>query len=244
MFKNKLTDRIRKYNILKEIENNLKKDFNLTPCLGAELEFYLPTIQDDLQLLKLEESIKQKIKKEKGFKQYEIEIPPSTYIASYPEIIYRIRNKISEEARKLGLITNFKPKPFPDDYGSSMHIHFNFLENNEAEKYAKILCHYLPQTIDSFLQKKEDYERLDKKFMAPTHISYGGNNRTTLIRIPDLAPKRLEHRLASADAEPYKVIYAILYSIYSGLKNPEQITKLDKTFGNAYDPQYNLTKII
>ena len=125
-----------------------------------------------------------------------------------------------------------------------MHIHFNFLENNEAEKYAKILCHYLPQTIDSFLQKKEDYERLDKKFMAPTHISNGGNNRTTLIRIPDLAPKRLEHRLASADAEPYKVIYAILYSIYSGLKNPEQITKLDKTFGNAYDPQYNLTKIL
>ena len=32
--------------------------------------------------------------------------------------------------------------------------------------------------------------------------------------------------------------------IYSGLKHPEQIAKLDKTYGNAYDPQYNLVKII
>ena len=80
--------------------------------------------------------------------------------------------------------------------------------------------------------------------MAPTHISYGGNNRTTLIRIPDLLPRRLEHRLASADADPYKVIYAILSSINTGLKHPEQIAKLDKTYGNAYDPQYNLAKII
>lgn len=244
MFENKLTDRMVKYNILKELENSFKKDFNLTPCLGAELEFYLLNIQDNLQLLKLEQSIGQKIKKEKGYKQYEIEIPPSTCVASYPEIICEMRNKIRAEARKLDLIANFQPKLFPNDYGSSMHIHFNCLEDDDAEKYAKILCHYLPQTIDSFLQKNKDYERLDSRFMAPTHISYGGNNRTTLIRIPDLLPRRLEHRLASADADPYKVIYAILSSISTGLKHPEQIMKLDKTYGNAYDPQYNLSKII
>ncbi len=244
MFENKLTDRVAKHNILKEIENSFKKDFNLTACLGAELEFYLINIQDNLQLLKLEQSIGQKIKKEKGCNQYEIEILPSVCIAYYPEIIYKMRNKIHEETAKLDLIANFQPKPFPNDYGNSMHIHFNFLEDHDVEKYAKILCHYLPQTIHDLLQKKEDYSRLDHRFMAPTHISYGGNNRTTLIRIPDLLPRRLEHRLASADADPHKVICAILNSIYSGLKHPEQIAKLDKTYGNAYDPQYNLVKII
>ena len=54
-----------------------------------------------------------------------------------------------------------------------MHIHLNFLENNDVEKYAKILCHFLPNTIDAYLPKKEDYKRLDSRFMAPTHISYG-----------------------------------------------------------------------
>ena len=244
MFEDKLTDRIVKYNMLKDIENSFKKDFNLTPCLGAELEFYLLNIQDDSQLVKLEQAIGQKIKKEKGCKQYEIEIPPSTNVAYYPEIIHKIQNSIQEEAKKLALISDFQPKPFQNDYGNSMHIHFNFLEDNDAEKYAEILCHYLPLTIDAFLQKKEDYHRLDNRFMAPTHISYGGNNRTTLIRIPDLLPRRLEHRLASADADPYKVIYAILNSINLGLRYPEQITKLDKTYGNACDPQYKLTKII
>lgn len=244
MFKNKLTDREEQYNTLKKIGNNLKREFNLTPCLGAELEFYLTNLVDNWQLTKLEEDIEQVIKKEKGHNQYEIEIPPSTNVASYPGRISKMKKVIEEKARKLNLEANFKSKPFTNDYGSSMHIHFNFLEDNNAEKYARILCHYLPLTITAFLPKEEDYQRLDSRFMAPTHICYGGNNRTTLIRIPDSLPKRIEHRLASADANPYEVIYAILSSIYSGLKHPQQIDKIDKIYGNAYDPQYNLVKIL
>ncbi len=243
MFKSKLADRAIKYNILKKIENSFKNDFNLTPYIGAELEFYLFNIKDKQHLSLLEQHIGQRIKNEKGYNQYEIEIPASGNIASYPNKILRIRNTIIEKAKMLEIEANFKSKPFPDDYGSSMHIHFNFLEDENAEKYAEILCHYLPSTIRAFLPTKEDYKRLDSRFMAPTHISYGGNNRTTLIRIPDSLPRRLEHRLASADADPYQVIYAILSSIHSGLRYPKQITKLAKTYGNAHDPQYNLTNI-
>jgi glutamine synthetase len=145
---------------------------------------------------------------------------------------YLIVKSVKKEAKKLNLEANFKSKPFTNDYASSMHIHFNFLEDNDAEKYARILCHYLPLTITAFLPKEDDYQRLDSKFMAPTHISYGGNNRTTLIRIPDSLPKRVEHRLASAVANSYEV-YAILSSIYSGLKHPQEITKLDIIYGNA-----------
>ncbi len=216
----------------------------MTPCLGAELEFYLINFTDNWQLTKLEENIGQKIKKEKGHNQYEVEIAPSPNTAFYPDIINKMKRRIKKEAKELNLEANFKSKAFRNDYGSSMHIHFNFLEDNDAEKYARILCHYLPLTITAFLPKEEDYQRLDSRFMAPTHISYGGNNRTTLIRIPDSLPKRIEYRLASADANPYEVIYAILSSIYSGLKHPQEITKLDKIYGNAYDPQYNLVKIL
>jgi glutamine synthetase len=85
--------------------------------------------------------------------------------------------------------------------------------------------------------------RLDSKFMAPTHISYGGNNRSVLVRIPNSIPRRLEHRLAAASADPSEVIYAILFSILKGLRTPSKIKTLEKTYGNAYDKQYNLSKI-
>jgi len=242
MFKNKLADSARKYNALEELVNNFTNEFNLTPCLGAELEFYLHDVSAG-QILELQEKCNIEIKKERGLNQYEIEVPPSTEVSMYPDIIRAARKLIEESSHELGLKADFSPKPFPNDFGSSMHIHFNFLEDINAEKYSEILCHYLPQTLDAFLPHKEDYKRLDQRFMAPTHISYGGNNRTTLIRIPDAKPRRLEHRLASANADPFKVIYAILSSIYNGLKYPAKIKKLEKTYGNACDKQYGLVKL-
>ncbi len=79
--------------------------------------------------------------------------------------------------------------------------------------------------------------------MAPTHISFGGNNRTVAIRMPDSRPHRLEHRLSSPSIEPYIAIYAILKSILLGLDNPDIINKIPKTFGNAFDDQYNLVAL-
>jgi len=270
--------------ILQKLLDSFKNDFNLTPCIGAELEFYLlPLLPRDViaspcngrskprrndefllpheiatppseahkedlliqsQLTQLEKNCNIQLKLERGLNQYEIEIAPSTDIISYPAKIKAIRRLIAEESIKLGFATIFDPKPFPNDFGSSMHIHFNFLEDNNAEKYAEILCHYLPSTIDAFLPNREDYSRLDMRFMAPTHISYGGNNRTTLVRIPDSRPKRIEHRLPGANADPYKVIYTILSSIHEGLKYPSSIPRLAKTHGNAYDEQYGLVRIM
>ncbi len=145
-------------------------------------------------------------------------------------------------------IIDFGSKPFSNDFGSSMHIHLNFLEDEKLgssslDKYARSLCHYLPETIYYFLPKKEDYNRLDSKFMAPTHISYGNNNRTVMIRMPDSHPKRLEHRLAAANANPYLVIYAILNSIFQGIPNYTKINRLEKIYGNAFNSEYNLMTI-
>ncbi len=229
---------------LQKLLINLKSSFNLTPFIGAELEFYLLGLKSDEQLLALQKQIPLAIKKEKGRNQYEIDLKPSNQILSYPDLICKNRELIIKEAKKQGLTASFEPKVFLDDFGNSMHIHLNFLEDLENEKYANILCHYLPETIDSFLPNKSDYLRLDSKFMAPTHICYGGNNRTVLIRIPNSLPKRIEHRLSSANADPHKVIYAILYSIYKGLSNPGEVRNFEKIYGNAYDKQYNLALIV
>lgn len=224
---------------------NFKQIYNLTPCIGVEIEFYLYNVQSINKLLK---NSAIKIIPELGKNQFEFELPATTDIANYPDLIIKSKKYLQNLAMNHQGIIDFDSKPFRDDFGSSMHIHLNFLEdeklaNGSLDKYARILCHYLPETIHYFLPRKKDYNRLDSKFMAPTHISYGNNNRTVMIRIPDSNPKRLEHRLAAANANPYLVIYAILNSIFQGIPNYNKINKLAKVYGNAFDPEYNLMVI-
>jgi len=236
----KLPDIQEQYNLLNQLENYFKNDLGLTPVIGAELEFYVQDIQD---IALLSQKIGCVIKEEKGQNQHEVDLPPSQHLVDYTKSIVELRKQIVVEAQELGGQADFTSKPFADDYGNSMHIHLNFLEDDDIEKYAQILCHYLPETVSAFLPKKEDYLRLDSRFMAPTHISYGGNNRTTMIRIPDSLPKRLEHRLAAADANPVEILCNMLLSIDKGLKSPGNTPNLQKTFGNGFDPQYSLHKI-
>ena len=236
----KLPDLDKQYNLLSTLQRRFKNELRLTACVGVEIEFYLKDI-DDIQ--ELEEKIGHKIKEEKGKNQYEIDLEPSEDLVLCAKYAAATRQKIIDSAKELGGMADFASKPFAGDYGNSMHVHLNFLEDEDIEKYAKILCHFLPETIDAFLPKEEDYLRLNSSFMAPTHISYGGNNRSVLIRIPDSLPKRLEHRLAAADADLASILCAILSSIERGLKTPELIEDLSKTFGNASDLQYNLKKI-
>lgn len=240
-YSNKLADQIKEHNLLNNICQQLKEEFNLTPCVGAELEFYL---LGDYDLQSLAEKNNLNIKQEKGYNQFEIDLSPSTDIANYADSIKSIRQDIINNSIELGFTADFTSKPFADDYGNSMHIHLNFQEDENVEKYARILCHYTTEYLDIFLPTDYDHTRLDSNFMAPTHISYGGNNRSVLVRIPDSMPRRLEHRLAAASADPSEVIYAILFSILKGLRNPLIIKPLQKTYGNAYDRQYNLTKIL
>ncbi|MFY9590140.1 glutamine synthetase [Rickettsia endosymbiont of Halotydeus destructor] len=108
---------------------------------------------------------------------------------------------------------------------------------------AKSLCHYMLDTFLIFMPNEQDYLRLDKNFMAPTNISFGGNNRTVALRIPDSMPKRLEHRLSSPSTDPYIAIFTILKSILLGFQFPENINDITKIYGNAFDEQYNLISL-
>ena len=150
-----------------------------------------------------------------------------------------------EIAKYLNGHIDFSPKPFINDYGNSMHFHINF--DVESIDYivlaAQGLCHYMLDTLLAFMPNNIDYLRINKDFMAPTHVSYGGNNRSVTVRTPSAAPKRLEHRLASLETNPYIAIFAILKSILLALNSPNSIKRIEKIFGNASDPQYNLTPL-
>jgi glutamine synthetase len=237
---NKLSDNQEKYNLLGELELRVKTSLGLTPCVGAEIEFYL---SQSVDIAQLEQFVGHRVKSEKGNNQYEIDLDPSENLHEYAKYIEVTREAVISGAKKQGGVADFSSKPYADDYGNSMHIHLNFLEDSDVDKFAKILCHYLSEDLPVFLPTDKDRKRLDQKFMAPTRVCYGGNNRTVAIRIPDSPPKRIEHRVPAANSDPASVIYIILNSIVKGLDQPESIFEYDRIHGNAFDQQYDLVKI-
>ncbi len=91
-----------------------------------------------------------------------------------------------------------------------------------------------------FAPSPESYARFVAGSNAPLTVSWGANNRTTAIRLPDSAHdnKRIEHRVAGADADPEHVIAAILKGLYSGLKN--RVDPGPQIYGDASLPMYGL----
>ena len=78
--------------------------------------------------------------------------------------------------------------------------------------------------------------------MQPTKICWGKNNRSVAIRIPDSKPKRLEHRVAGADATPEKVCAAIVNAAQYGIEN--KVDPGELVYGNAWDGKYKYPLII
>lgn len=241
----KLAESLRKNNRLEKLIKQFKNQYGLLPCIGVEIEFFL---SKNIQHIEFQKMLGMIVKTEKGDNQFEIDLPPSTNLLEYIEQIKTAKKNIIVTAQKLGGIANLQAKPFINDYGSSMHFHINFFNNfsgsyssNEIiDQAARSLCHYMLDSFLVFLPNDEDYLRLDNKFMAPTHVSFGGNNRTVSVRLPDLSPRRLEHRLSCPLTDPYIALFTILKSILLGWQSPANIPNIPKIYGNAYDAQYNL----
>ena len=232
---------IDKYNQLDILQQQFQVQLKLTPVMGAELEFYL---SDNIDIEKLGQAIGYDLEKERGNGQYEIQFLPHHNLVLLAQLIEDTRNSITKYCAAQNGWANFNSKPYMDDFGSSMHVHINFSEDDDIEKYANMLCYSLKDYINYCLPLEQDYKRLDHKFMAPTHVCWGGNNRSVMIRIPDVLPKRIEHRLPSSSADPALLFYGFLKAIEQSLCKKEGGAASLKIYGNAFDEQYNLQKII
>jgi glutamine synthetase len=85
-----------------------------------------------------------------------------------------------------------------------------------------------------FAPHANSYARLVPDAHAPTTICWGYENRTAAIRIPAGSPsaRRIEHRVAGGDVNPYLMLAVILGAALNGIEDavdpPSPIT------GNAY----------
>ena len=141
-------------------------------------------------------------------------------------------------AEKHGLRATFMPKPFENLTGNGCHAHISvwdkkknkFLDKSDKLGLSKIAYNFLGGVIKNasslsafFNPTINSYRRINAPptksgaSWSPSSISYTGNNRTHMIRIPD--PGRFELRLMDGSANPYLLQASVLAAGLYGLKN-------------------------
>ncbi|MGB0750348.1 MAG: type III glutamate--ammonia ligase [Gammaproteobacteria bacterium] len=142
-------------------------------------------------------------------------------------------------AENHGLRATFMPKPFADLTGNGCHMHMSLWDkrgtkNVFADKkdemglspkaynflggvlhHAQALAAITNPTVNSYKRINAPVTRSGATW-APNTVSYGGNNRTHMVRIPDAG--RFELRLADGSANPYLLPAAVLAAGLDGME--------------------------
>jgi len=237
----------------------LKSKYSLKARMGAEVEFYLRGDEKDIRdtLNSLRDKKKYDLCAEKGWNQYEVALNYTDDLINLAESINKFRFLTNAIARRFDVRAIFDAKPFLDDYGSSIHVHLSLHNITEGNIFAphtyeeNLLLQYViggildlsPESIYFLCENQDDYRRYVKLYRAPTHVSWGGNNRTTVVRIPDSIPihRRIEFRTPPSTTNPYKLIFFMLLGAIHGLSY--RILPGPRIYGNAFDDQYNLIRL-
>jgi glutamine synthetase len=143
-------------------------------------------------------------------------------------------------AEKHGLRATFMPKPFPTLTGSGCHVHASLWSKKTGKNVfadgkgelglsqiayhfvgglmhnADALCAIANPTVNSF-KRINAPPTLSGATWSPNSVTYAGNNRTHMIRIPDAG--RFELRLADGSANPYLLQAAVLAAGLDGVRN-------------------------
>jgi glutamine synthetase type III len=142
-------------------------------------------------------------------------------------------------AEKHGLRATFMPKPFINLTGNGCHVHLsvwdnarktNLFEDAKGElgvsqlgyhfigglmHHAAAMCAITNPTVNSY--KRINAPRtISGATWSPSSITYGGNNRTHMVRIPDGG--RAEYRLPDCAANPYLLLASILVAGMHGVE--------------------------
>jgi glutamine synthetase len=143
-------------------------------------------------------------------------------------------------AEQQGLLATFMPKPFATLTGNGAHCHMSLWdESNERNLFldesdesglsqlaywftggvlahAKALAAVTCPIVNSYKRLIRGAPRSGATW-APVYVTYGGSNRTQMIRIP--APGRIENRIVDGAANPYLACTALLAAGLDGIDN-------------------------
>ena len=185
---------------------------------------------------------------EAGLGQFEINLLHSDDALKAADDTWLFKMLVRGLARRHGFAASFMAKPYVDQPGNGLHMHFsvldkagrNIFDNGGPEGSAALhqalagCMATMPASMLLFAPHANSYDRLVPGAHAPTGIAWGHDNRTAALRVPSGPPaaRRIEHRVAGGDINPYLLVAGVLGAALVGMEDalsaPPPIT------GNAY----------
>ena len=172
--------------------------------------------------------------KESAPSQYEINMQHVDNPVLAAKQILMMKRLIKGVVAKYDLIASFMPKPFENEAGNGLHVHCSVLDENGinifddgTEKGSPLLHSAIGGCLASMADSVavltpsfNGYRRFQPGCHAPTYPSWGYENRTVAVRVPAgrHAARRLEHRVAGADANPYLLFAVLLSAMLDGIE--------------------------
>ena len=167
--------------------------------------------------------------------QFEINLnhtPDALAAADHAVLLKRV---IREIAKRHDFEATFMAKPFLDQAGSGMHVHCSLLNTaggNAFDDGSEIGGPLLRQAVAGlvatmgeamalFGPNLNSYRRYQPGSLVPMAPTWGANNRSVAFRIPLSGGKarRIEHRIAGADANPHLAVAGILAGMLHGIES-------------------------
>jgi len=158
-------------------------------------------------------------------------------------------------AQRNGMMATFMAKWSKDWPGQSGHIHTSlkrksdekaaFFDAGKPHNMSDEMRWYvggqqalMPELLAMVACTVNSYSRLIPGFWAPTHATWGFENRTTALRVigGSASSQRVEYRIAAADINPYLAIAVALGSGLYGIEN--KIEPDPMVEGNAYEKKF------
>jgi len=177
--------------------------------------------------------------------QYEVNLKHRDPLGAADDAVM-LKRLIIQIAHTQGTDVTFMAKPFADHPGNGLHVHVSladtqgsiFADQNSGPSKLRHAVQGLLSTMEEaqlgFVHTYNGFRRMQLGSYAPASLSWGENNRSVAIRLPEADPaaRRLEHRLAGADANPYIVTALVLAGMVKGMD--EGIDPPAAVEGNAY----------
>lgn len=160
----------------------------------------------------------------------------------------RFKRIVKCVARHHGLDATFLPKPYADMAGSGLHVHVSLNDANGTNVFASDhplgsammrhaaagLLATMAEGMAVFAPLANSWRRFRPESYVPLTADWSVNNRGAALRVPvsDAVNRRLEHRVAGAEANLYLVMTWILGGILKGIA--ERHLPRPPLEGNAY----------
>ncbi len=167
--------------------------------------------------------------------QFEANLKHQTKAVKAADHAIFLEQIVKASARAQSLEATFMAKPYADRAGNGLHIHLSLIDtagrnvfDNGTEEGSELLRHaigglqaLMPESMAVFAPNVNSYRRFQPDMFAPVNRRWGYNNRSAGLRIPagPFEARRIEHRVAGADANPYLALAAVLAGVHHGLSH-------------------------